>query len=177
MSTEKSIAKYEGRDQTLQTNTGRVGALVGMAAANLRNVNSDDDGIRGKLSDMGLVQMAADEYLMECASLGVLPTVRGVAGKLGLTRQTLYHHAKRNPDSQFAKWFEEFTDLCGELTMQAALEGSVNVVAAIFTTKARYGWRDNFSVEITNTDDPLGERPSPEAIAAKWAEVGDLLDD
>ena len=176
MSIEKSIAKYEGRDQTLQTNTGRVGALVGMAAANLRNVNSDDDGIRGKLSDMGLVKMATDEYLMECASLGVLPTVRGVAGKLGLTRQTLYHHAKRNPDSQFAQWLEEFSDLCGELTMQAALEGSVNVVAAIFTAKARFGWRDNFSVEITNTDDPLGERASADAIIAKWSDVGGMPD-
>lgn len=177
MSTEKSIAKYEGRDQTLQTNTNRVGALVSMAAAGMKNLNDDDNRVRVSLSNMDLVRQAAEVYLDECSAMGVLPTVRGVAGKLGLTRQSLYYHAKHNPDSPFARWLEEFSDLCGELTMAAALEGSVNVVAAIFTAKARYGWRDTISVEMPNTDDPLGPHADPSVIAKKYQELSELLPD
>lgn len=171
MSTEKSIAKYEGRDQTLQTNTSRIGALVSVAANGLRNINDSADRVRVSLSNIEIVQQAADEYLQECAAMGVLPTVRGVAGKLGLTRQSLYHYAKHYPDSPFARWLEEFSDLCGELTMAAALEGNVNVVAAIFTAKARFGWRDTISIETPNTDDPLGPRSDPKALVAKYKDI------
>lgn len=167
-------AKYEGRKQTLTTNTTRVGELVSRAAVDMAAAKDTDECVRVSLADFDRVREAAVDYLTECAERGMLPTVRGAAGKLGVTRQALYDYARHHPGSQFARWLEDFSDLCGELTMAAALDGSVNVVAAIFTTKARYGWKDSVTIDIP-TEDPLGKRQSAVEILSKYKDL-DALD-
>ena len=163
-------AKYEGRAQTLTTNTTRVGELVARAAVDMANARDTEERVRISLTDVDQVRECAVGYLKECADSGILPTVRGVAGKLGVTRQALYEFSWNHPGSQFARWLEDFSDMCGELTMAAALDGSVNVVAAIFTTKARNGWKDNITIDIP-VNDPLGKRQTMDAIAAKYKDL------
>lgn len=131
--------KYAGRDQTLSVNAARVSALVDMAADDLMKVNA---GEKVSLSDMGQVRATAERYLRDCAAAGTLPSVRGCAAQMGISRQAMYDAVKKRPGSEFAKWLEDFSDMCGELTMQAALEGTVAAVPAIFVAKARYQWRE-----------------------------------
>ena len=130
--------RYEGRDQTLSANAARVSSLVEMAADDMALTN----GEKVPLSDAQKVRTYGEKYLRECATNAVLPTVRGCAAKLGVTRQALYFFAGKHPNSEFAHWLEDFSDLCGELTMQAAMEGSVAAIPAIFVAKSRYQWRE-----------------------------------
>ena len=138
MSTESKNG-YGGKEQTLAATVARVSSIVGSAADDLERTTS---GEKVPLNDDQRVQEVTLKYLRECSTLGVLPTVRGVAARLGVSRQALYDHNKRHPGSTFAKWLEDFSDLCGELTAQAAIEGVAAAVPSIFVLKSRYSWRE-----------------------------------
>ncbi len=155
---------YAGREQTLATNTARTSQLVGKADDDMARTNAIE---KISLSDLAKVKQAAETYLEECCRDGFLPTVRGMSARLGLSRNAVYDYQRNHPGSEFSNFLDDFSDLCGELTMQAALEGSVNVVAAIFTAKARAGWRDTYTIENVPPADP---EPSltPEQIAEKY---------
>ena len=163
------LDKYKGRDQTLSSNTARVSALVEMAAGDMQKVNT---GEKIPLTDMVLVRDAADRYLRDCVNNGVLPTVGGCARSMGVTRQSLYDAAKKRPGSEFSRWLEDFSDICGEIMAQAALEGTVAPVPAIFVLKSRYQWREApAQVEIGKIN-PITDIDTEEAakeIAMKYA--------
>lgn len=129
----------KGREQALTANASKVGDIVAQAAYGMSLAKG---GEKAPLSDMNRVKDYAQAYLTECAEKGTLPTVRGCAARLGVTRNAFYDRAKRHPNSEFALWLEDFSDLCGEVMMQAALEGTVSPVPAIFIAKSRYHWRE-----------------------------------
>lgn len=159
--------KYTGRAQTMSTNTARASELVSMAADDMELVNSGGQKI--PLSDVKRIREIAAEFFRECADRGTMPNVRGLAARLGCTRQALYYQAKQHPDSDFARWLEDFSDACGEVMMAAAVEGVISPVPAIFTAKARYQWRDTITIE-TPSRDPLGPQIDPDALAEQLAE-------
>lgn len=169
----KDEMKYTGKTQTLEANMARVSALVGVAAADMERATT---GERIPLDDIDIVKTVGTAYLRECADTGVLPTVRGCAARLGYTRQNLYYHAKEHPNGTLAKWLEDFSDVCGEITMSAAMEGVVAPVPSIFVAKSRYGFREApAQLEVgrinplTGTDGEPGDLA--EAIAAKYADL------
>ena len=142
-----------------------------MAAKDIALVNK---GEKIPLSDLKRIREAASEYLQACSLSGVLPTVRGVAARLGVTRQALYQEARRNPDGELSQWLEDFSDTCGELTMQAALEGTVAAVPAIFVAKARYQWREPAAQVELGRIDPLGPDETNERLLEKYAMYANL---
>lgn len=165
------MTRYAGREQTLSTNSARVSELVGMAAQDMALVNG---GEKIPLSDLKRIREAASAYLDKCAMSGTLPSVRGCAAAIGVTRQALYTAARRNPDGELSQWLEDFSDICGELTMQAALEGVVAAVPAIFTAKARYGWREPAAQVELGRIDPLGPDETNERLLEKYAMYANL---
>jgi len=165
------IERYTGRNQTLTSNAERVSALVEMAAEGMTKANSTE---KVPLSDMARVRSTAEAYVRSCSLIGTLPTVRGCASMMGLSRQALYDAAKQRPGSEFSKWLEDFSDMCGELTMQAAMEGTVAAVPAIFVAKSRYGFREEPTrLEIGRIDSITGSDTQEAAIeiATKYAEL------
>lgn len=134
-----STTKYQGRSQTQLANTDGISALMAASADEYRlSIN----GKQTELSDVDAVKRVAVEYMRDCAERGALPTVRGVASRLGVTRQSLYARAKRHPGGAFSLWLEDFSDCCAETAMIAAMAGNIREVSAIFVAKARYGWRE-----------------------------------
>ena len=167
------VQRYAGRSQTLSENAARVSTLVSMAASDMERATG---GEKIPLNDLDRVRETSTAYLRECADNGVLPTVRGCAARLGCSRQALYDIVKRRPDGEFARWLEDFSDVCGELTMAAALEGTVAAVPAIFTAKARYSWREApAQLEVGPINPLTGTSGEPgelaDAIAAKYSEL------
>lgn len=166
MTTENKIS-YGGKEQTLAATVARVSSIVGSAADDLERTTN---GEKIPLNDDQRVQEVTLLYLRECSDLGVLPTVRGVAARLGVSRQGLYDFSKRHPGGTFAKWLEDFSDLCGELTAQAAIEGAAAPVPSIFVLKSRYGWREApAQVEIGRLNQFNGDGRNADEIAAEVA--------
>ena len=166
-------AKYAGKQQTLQANVTRTSELIARAADEMQMANRPEVE-RVPLRDLERVKVVAAEYLRDCAANGFLPTVRGIAARLGLARIALYEYARYHPGSDFSKWLEDFSDLCGELTMAAANDGTIAAVPAIFTAKARFGFREQpTQLEIVQSNSPLGPVMDAEEIAERYAELPD----
>lgn len=158
--------QYSGRQQTISANTSALCELVAQAADELRLA------IRGEkvpLCDLERVQQRAEAYLEKCAKIGTLPTVRGMASRLGVSRQALYDYAQRHPGSGFDLWLKDFSDLCGELTMQAALAGTVSAIPAIFTCKARFGWKEPAARVELGAASPLGDLTPTDELMQKYS--------
>ena len=89
----------DSKQQTLDANSARISTLISKAADDARRAVTAD---RVPLSDIQRVRQTGIDYLSECAATGALPTVRGCAARLGLSRQALYDYAARHPDSGLA---------------------------------------------------------------------------
>lgn len=163
------IQRYGGRGQTLSVNQDSISEIVSRAADDAERMASRE---KVPLTDVPKIQRIAVDYLRDCADGGYLPSVMGLASRLGRTRQSLYWHSSHHPESDFTAWLQDFSDLCGETMMEAAMSGSVKEVSAIFTAKSRYGFRDNLALEIVAPDSRLvrGDETA-EAVAAKYAEL------
>lgn len=118
------------------------------------------------LGDIKRVRQTASAYLTECAETGTMPTVRGCAARLGLTRGAIYDYVRKHPGGELAKWLEDFSDVCGEVMMTAAMQGTVSPVPAIFVAKSRYSWREApVQIELGKTE-PF-EEIDAEALKAR----------
>ena len=158
--------QYTGRSQTLAANSTALSGLVGQAADELRLANR---GEKVPLCDLERIRQRTEDYLEDCSQRGTLPTVRGMAARLGVSRQALYDYAQHHPGSGFDLWLKDFSDLCGELTMQAALAGTVQPIAAIFTCKARFGWREPAARVELDAASPLGDLTPTDELMQKYA--------
>lgn len=158
--------KYGGRLQTVNVNSDSIKAIVQRTAQEAAISNRAE---RVELQDMQAVRQIAADYLNECAQSGFLPTVSGIASRLGRTRQALYFYASTHRGEPFDEWLTFFSDQCGETMIQAALAGAVRETVAIFTAKARFGWRDNINIEVS-TPEKTGEQRTAESLSADYAD-------
>lgn len=145
-----------------------VSSLVADAAAGMKAVA--DPTRRVPLSDVEMVRAVTCGYLEHCSARGVLPSMSGLALCLGCSRQALYAHIRRNPDSETAEWLMGFSDVCGELVMQASLSGAVQAIPAIFIAKCRYGWKENVA---DLTVEPKQTNLTADAIVERYADLPD----
>lgn len=176
MSKQEITPKYGGRTQTLTENTARVSALVSMAAEDMQRANT---GEKVPLGDLERVSAVSLDYLRECSENGTLPTVRGCAARLGVSRIALYEYAKAHPNGGFSKWLEDYSDFCGEICAAAALEGTISAVPAIFVLKSRFQWREApAQLELGRIDPMANDGRDADELAAEIAtKYGELPSD
>ena len=147
--------RYGGREQTMSANSDRLQALINRCASGMETAERSD------LSDIVAVQKVAASYFKECGKNATVPTVSGLAGKLGCTRQNLYDYGKRNRD--FHAFLEDYSDKCGELLAEAALD---------FVLKSRYQWREcPAQLELVRPKSILDDGITAEDIARKYREL------
>lgn len=166
--------RYQGRGQTLEANQGAIAQIMGRAADELARANAAE---KIPLARLDKIKEVAAAYLDECAEKGMLPTVRGCAARCGLSRFAFYGYQREHPESEFALWLEDFSDLCAEITMQAAAMGAVKEVSAIFIAKARAGWREQpTQLELMPFDNRrrYGQSMSTEELAEKYSTLIEL---
>ncbi len=164
---------YRGRAQTLATNADCVGRISARAADELIRANATE---KVPLHRLDKIKEVAIEYLKECSETGLPPSVRGVAARLGLSRGALYDYKRHHPDGEFSAWLDDFSDLCAEIVMQAAVMGAYKEASAIFTAKARASWAEVAQVELTYSNKQrFGEGLTTEEIAEKYAAYFDEI--
>lgn len=169
----KDNLKYAGRTQTIAANSDSISDIVSRAALDMARAQSVE---KVSLQDVDRIRKVGLEYLNQCAELGCLPSVRGVASRIGTTRQAIYDYASNHVGGALDLWLRDFSDICAELTMEAAMAGSIKEVSAIFTTKSRFGWRDTDRIEIGQIPTLIDRDNAEETaklIAAKYVELPD----
>lgn len=166
-SNEERKPKRPTRREMLEANKDSVSALVGQLASQLEQNEIEQRKI--SLNDTERVKDISLLYIRSCQASGCVPNLAGVALALGISRRALEYFKTRNPDHETSKWFNLLKEQFGETLMQAALDGAVAPIPAIFMAKANYGWRDDPEPEVQNNDGQ--EELSPDAIAAKWQDL------
>lgn len=108
------------------------------------------------------------EYFDVCVAVRKPPDMTGLAKKFGITRDALYSYMRTHPDTETTSMIKMFEDSCTEAMTRCAYENSINPIVAIFTLKARYGFKEASEVLVTNNN-PMGELKAPEEIAEKYS--------
>lgn len=165
----------------MAANTEQNSQIIAQAARELAMAN-DPTREKVPLWNLEKVRSVAGIYLDECAQTGTMPTVRGCAARLGVTRGALYDYEKHHPGGAFSAWLQDFSDLCGEVMMAAAMQGSLSAVPCIFVAKSRHGYREapvqielqaNSAVGVELPEEELRKRIAESVVVdAKYTEEG-----
>ena len=167
-SNEARKPKKGDRRAYIEANKEQISALVGDLANRLEQ---SEQRAKINLRDTERVKTISLEYIRSCQYTGTLPTLAGVSLALGCSEASLRTFKYNNPEHETAKWLSLLVKHFGEVLGQAALDGDVAPIPAIFTLKARYQWSDQ--VEPETKDNSGTEELSPDAIAAKYEDIPD----
>jgi len=91
-------------------------------------------------------------YLDLCYDTATIPTVMGLATWLGVSRDTIYAHA-RDSRSPFSYSVKNFIDVCHLSLENGAVDGKVNPVTYIFMGKNYFGLSDSKDIKVSATND------------------------
>lgn len=91
------------------------------------------------------VQQRIDEYLNICLDEGMMPTIQGVSLALHIHRNTFWEWT--NEDSQRGRACRNFKTLQAAMTENSMMNGTINVISAVFLLKNHHHYADTFSVE------------------------------
>lgn len=145
-----------------------VQAIVSELAQELANLPQKAD-----LKNTEQIKTICIAYANACSQAGLIPSKIGLARALGVNRRTLDRFCDVNPQHPTTQLLEIVFDAFSEALSNAALAGATAQVYSIFLGKVLYSMNDVVTVKMDPDPDPLGERVSAEAIAAKYK---DLLD-
>ena len=168
------LARYGGRSQTVAANATGLSGVVERAADALEKRHTVE---RVNLGDMNEVYKKTVAYLRDCSAHSELPDVAHLAAWLGYSRRGLYQYADRHPGSGFAGFLKDVSDDFGAVTMQAAMNGYVSAIPAIFSTKARYGWSEGVTqLQIVQQPNRFVRMTDEEKLEL-YNKYSELLDD
>ena len=167
-SNEARKPKKSDRRAILEANKQEISSLVGSLADRLEEANRKP---KVNLQDTERVKEICIQYIRSCEFTGTLPTLAGAELALGCSPSAFKTFKYRNPNHETTKWINAMRDHFAELLGQAALDGDVAAIPAIFTLKARYNWNDQPEIEAKDNNDT--EDLSPDTIAEKYDDLPD----
>lgn len=111
------------------------------------------DAPKVNLSDTQQVQARTFAYLEACEIASCFPSVMGLSGAMGFSRQNLYRWLLAHPDHPTTDFVNMVRDAIADVLTDASLHNNANAVQVIFTLK---NWHDHADkVEIA----PVMHRP------------------
>lgn len=110
------------------------------------------------LSDTAAIKLRTLAYVQACETAGTFPSVQGLAGSLGYSRQQLYECMNSGTPKETSKWLQMCRDAFSEILTQCSLKGACHPIVGIFIQKSQYQWREQAEIVITQSPGgPLGE--------------------
>ena len=109
-------------------------------------------------------------YLIYCAQHGVVPNNMNCYLAIGISRFDIANWRNGQSTPEHKEFAQTVTDFFASVHEQAATDGVMNPISAMFWQKAHDGMVEASKLEVVNTD-PLGDRQSAEQIAAKYSDV------
>ncbi|MBO4419662.1 MAG: hypothetical protein J5789_07560 [Oscillospiraceae bacterium] len=144
----------------------RISDLVRTGTAELARIADGTQAVN--LTDTDTVKRRTMIYLRACEEVATIPSMSGLARSFGLSTEALNKHRRQKPNSETSVWLEICHDAFADMMAESALRGTVQPVVAIFTLKARSGWRDTLTIEQAPINNPLGDSRSQEELLNEY---------
>jgi len=90
---------------------------------------------RVDISDVDAVERAADKYIADCKTAGILPNVEGLCCVLGFSRQWLYQYLREKPNSESAAYISRLRMAWTSLRISLAERQILSAPTTIFLLK------------------------------------------
>lgn len=128
------------------------------------------------IDDTNAVIKRTEEYVMECAAISKLPSVKGLCGALGICSKTFYNWLNNHPKHPTTEYLEMTKDIFADLLEEAGLNNAVNNISSIFILKSQHQYQETSNISLQAIPyDPLGE---PKTITEIQAAIdSDIVDD
>lgn len=142
---QQSITRYEGaKSGNMELAAASIGADVAGKVTLLQAVTR-----RGKidLHNVEVVRQITYQYMSQCSEAGAIPTVMGLAGALGVSRQWLNEYMRANASSATAKFLEVTKEFFADSLTQAALAKHISESVSIFILKNTASMSDKMEIE------------------------------
>ena len=101
---------------------------------------------RVDLSDTQQVQDRTFMYLEACATASIFPSVMGLSGAMGCSRQNLNRWLLSHPGHPTTDFIERTKDAMADVLTNASLYNNANPVQAIFQLKNHFGHSDRVEI-------------------------------
>jgi hypothetical protein len=134
------------------------------------DLSIDREKIKLVGGDLEIVKAQTLAYVRSCEAACVLPSFIGLSRALGHSRTSLYRFLELHPDTQIAEFLEIAKDAIADALDSAALDYSVNTIAAIFVLKSIHDRIDRAELRLTPPipDNRLKATETVEQIQAKY---------
>lgn len=163
---QTKTSRVYSRAESAEFADNRISAILNGTVQELSRIASEKREF--ELSDTNAVKERTLLYLRACEEASSIPTFSGLARSFGMSTEALNKHLRLYPDSETSEWLRLAHDAFADALAEAATHGYTNTIFSIFALKARSGWRDSVSLEITPQSQPLGEDLAPEKLAEKY---------
>lgn len=113
---------------------------------------------RVDISDVEAVETAANRYIADCSTAGILPNIEGLCCVLGFSRQWLYKFLREKPNSESAAYINRLRMAWTSLRIGLAERQILSAPTTIFLLKnSGMGFAD---VPLDNNEAPVQTDPN-----------------
>ncbi len=154
--------------ESMEVSDAKITDIVTMASEELAKLA--DAGEKLSLFDTQTIKRRTVLYLRSCADTSSMPSFNALCRSFGYSREGVRRFMQEHPNHDTTLWLSITHDSIADAMAEAALRNAVNNITAIFTLKARDGWRDAVTIETPTTQSSITELTAAE-IAAKWSEL------
>jgi len=149
---------YPSDPAELSANEEAIGRIISFAREGVENVIANGGKIR--LDDTEAIKAITWRYLDICSRNGIPPSMTSFSMAIGCTIQAMNDYKRRHPQSETTAWLNYVKEVFADILSQTMLAGKSVAIPSIFVLKARYGWKDDPGVDMS-------EKNPTESVDAK----------
>ena len=130
------------------------------------------------LNDLAAVQRVANECMIECSRLGLIPNFELLAAALGYCRRGLYDYLERHPHTETSEYIDRLRTAWASMRQMAVDRGAADVTMSIFVLlNSGQGFTNQHQIRIEQPAAPLPSATESDAARARiLASLPDDLD-
>lgn len=115
-------------------------------------------------SDLGTIKTRTEEYVQYCQVHCTMPTITGLATRLGISRRTINEWIKDGnyPDTQ--QYLRVVKNTFADLLEQGALTGSIDKIFSMFLLKSTHDYQETNKIILEPQNNQYGEELTDEQI-------------
>lgn len=104
---------------------------------------------RVDLRDTESVKQITVEFMQTCSGVGIVPTIEGLAARLGFSRNVFYRFLRENPEDETAQFLNKVRLMWAQARMGLAERGLLDNAMSIFILKnSGLGMADRHEIEM-----------------------------